>query len=218
MAGARRIDVHFHLIPPFFAEEVYAAGSGPAIGRFPDWSPDLALEVMDRFEIELALLSLAQPGVQFCAPDKARTLARRCNDYSAELNARWPGRFGSFGTVSMWTVKDAVDEIGRCIDTLKFAGVSLFASYDGTFLGDPRFDPVMEALNARDGVVFVHPNAHPTNKSIDLPWPAFMMEYLFDTTRAVVNLIWSATRGCGSSCRMPAASCRISPGGCRCRR
>ena len=59
------------------------------------------------------------------------------------------------------------------LDTLKFSGVSLFASYDGKFLGDPQFDPVMEALNARDGVVFVHPGAHPTNKQIDLPWPVF---------------------------------------------
>ena len=83
-----------------------------------------------------------------------------------------------------------MDEIGYCLDTLKFDGVSLFASYDGKFLGDPKFDPVMEALNARDGVVFVHPGAHPTNKLIDLPWPAFMMEYLFDTTRAVVNLMF----------------------------
>ena len=54
----------------------------------------------------------------------------------------------------------------------------------------PQFDPVMEALNARDGVVFVHPGSHPLNKQIDLPWPYFMMEYLFDTTRAVVNLIF----------------------------
>ena len=53
-----------------------------------------------------------------------------------------------------------------------------------------QFDPVMEALNARDGVVFVHPGSHPANKQIDLPWPYFMMEYLFDTTRAVVNLIF----------------------------
>ena len=66
---------------------VYAAGSGPAIGRYPDWSPELALEVMDRFEIATALTSLAQPGVQFCKPAEAKTLARRCNDYAAELNA-----------------------------------------------------------------------------------------------------------------------------------
>ena len=48
----------------------------------------------------------------------------------------------------------------------------------------------MEALNARDAVVFVHPGTHPSNKQIDLPWPYFMMEYLFDTTRAVVNLVF----------------------------
>ena len=90
----------------------------------------------------------------------------------------------------MWDMRHAVDEIGYALDTLKFSGVSLFASYDGKFLGDPRFDPVMEALNARDGVVFVHPGTHPANKQIDLPWPDFMMEYLFDTTRAVVNLIF----------------------------
>jgi predicted TIM-barrel fold metal-dependent hydrolase len=190
MANPRRIDVHFHLIPQFYAEAVYAAGSGPAIGRYPDWSPELALEVMDRFGIAAALTSLAQPGVQFCRQDEAKMLARRCNDYAAELSARWPKRFGAFGTVPMWNVADAVDEVAYSIDTLKFDGVSLFASYDGIFLGDPNFDPVMEALDQRDAVVFVHPGTHPTNKLIQLPWPAFMMEYLFDTTRAAVNLIF----------------------------
>ena len=190
MPSPHRIDVHFHLIPPFYAEAVYAAGSGPAIGRYPDWSPELALEIMERFGIATALTSLAQPGVQFCKPAEAKILARRCNDYAAELSAKHGKRFGAFGTLSMWDMRDAVDEIAYCLDTLKFSGVSLFASYDGKFLGDSKFDPAMEALNARDGVVFVHPGTHPTNKLIDLPWPAFMMEYLFDTTRAVVNLVF----------------------------
>jgi predicted TIM-barrel fold metal-dependent hydrolase len=190
MPSPRRIDVHFHIIPQFYADAVYAAGSGPAIGRYPDWSPELALEVMDRFDIAVALNSLAQPGVQFCAPEQAKVMARRCNNYSAELSARWPQRFGSLATVSMWDVRDAVEEIDYALDTLKFAGVSLFASYDGRFLGDRKFDPVMEALNARAAVVFVHPGTHPLNKSLDLPWPGFMMEYVFDTTRAVVNLIF----------------------------
>src|SRR4029077_3269022 len=101
MASARRIDVHFHLIPQFYADMVYAAGSGPAIGRYPDWSPELALEIMDRSGIEVAITSLAQPGLQFAPPDAARTLARRCNEYAAELSARWPRRFGAFGLVPM---------------------------------------------------------------------------------------------------------------------
>ena len=104
MASPRRIDVHFHHIPPFYSEAVYEAGRGPAIGKYPDWTPELALELMDRYGIEVALTSLAQPGVGFGTRASAQALARRCNDYAAELTARWPRRFGAFATVPMWTV------------------------------------------------------------------------------------------------------------------
>jgi len=193
MSTPRRIDVHFHHIPPFYSEAVYAAGRGPAIGKYPDWTPQLALELMDRFGIEVALTSLAQPGVGFGGAAAAHELARRCNDYAAELVARWPRRFGAFATVPMWTIEGALDEIAYCLDELAFDGVSLFASYEEKFLGDARFDPVLAMLSERGAVVFVHPGLHPSSKGLALPWPAFMMEYLFDTTRAVVNLIFSGT-------------------------
>jgi 6-methylsalicylate decarboxylase len=191
MPSPRRIDVHFHHIPPFYSEAVYEAGRGPAIGRYPDWTPELALELMDRHGIEVALTSLAQPGVGFGTATSAEALARRTNDYAADLVARWPRRFGAFATVPMWSTRGAIDEITYCFDALKFDGVSLFASYEEKFLGDPWFDPVMDLLNARDAVVFVHPGLHPSSKGLALPWPGFMMEYLFDTTRAVVNLVFS---------------------------
>jgi predicted TIM-barrel fold metal-dependent hydrolase len=191
MASPRRIDVHFHHIPPFYSEAVYEAGRGPAIGRYPEWTPQLALELMDRHGIEVALTSLAQPGVGFGTASSAQALARRCNDYAADLVARWPRRFGAFATVPMWSTDGAIEEVARCLDVLGFDGVSLFASYEEKFLGDPWFDPVLEMLNARGAVVFVHPGLHPSSKGLALPWPGFMMEYLFDTTRAVVNLIFS---------------------------
>jgi predicted TIM-barrel fold metal-dependent hydrolase len=191
MASPRRIDVHFHLIPPFYREAVYAAGRGPALGKYPDWTPQLALDVMDAHGIEVALTSLAQPGVGFGSEAGAQALARRCNDYAAELVARRPTRFGAFGTVPMWSAHGALEEIAYSLDVLKFDGVSLFASYGENFLGDPRFDPLLAMLNERGAVVFVHPGLHPSSKGLALPWPAFMMEYLFDTTRAVVNLIFS---------------------------
>jgi hypothetical protein len=81
MTSARRIDFHFHLIPKFYRDAVYEAGTGPQIGRYPDWSPEQALDVMDAHAIEVALTSLAQPGVQFGDPDQARAgapLQRPC--------------------------------------------------------------------------------------------------------------------------------------------
>ena len=88
----------------------------------------------------------------------------------------------------MWDMRQAIAEIEHSLDVLKLQGVCLFASYGTKFLGDPSFDPVLEALDARGAVVFVHPALHPSSRTLDLPWPGFMMEYLFDTTRAAVNL------------------------------
>ena len=190
MPAPRRIDVHFHFIPKFYCDIAYTAGVGPAIGRYPDWTPELALEVMDAHGIELAFASLAQPGVEFAAAQAAPMLARRCNEYAAELASRWPSRFGGFAVVPMREVRQAVAEIGYALDELKLAGVCLFASYGERFLGDPAFDPVLEALDARAAVVFVHPALHPSSRALDLSWPGFMMEYLFDTTRAAVNLVF----------------------------
>src|ERR1700682_51449 len=118
MPPPRRIDVHFLHIPPFYREAVYAAGRGPAIGRYPDWTPQIALDVMDVHGIEVALTSLAQPGVGFGSQASAQALARRCNDYAAELVARWPQRFGAFATVPVWSMDDACAEVAYAFDVL----------------------------------------------------------------------------------------------------
>ena len=191
MPSPRRIDIHFHLIPLFYQDAAYAAGAGPAIGRYPEWSPERALALMDATGIEVALTSLAQPGVQFGDPAKAPALARRCNEYASELSARWPARFGALAVVPMWEVSDAVAEIEYALGTLRHQGACLFASYGERFLGDAYFDPVLEALNARNAVAFIHPALHPSSRKLALPWPGFMMEYVFDTTRAAVNLVFT---------------------------
>ena len=194
MAGATAagmIDVHFHLIPQFYREAVYEAGTGPAIGRYPDWTPALALALMDKHWIALAMLSLGQPGVGFLPPDKAAAFGRRCNDYSAELIAQHPKRFGCFGLLPMHDIDAAIAEARYCLETLRFEGISLFASYGEKFLGDAAFDPLLHYLDSRHTVVHVHPSLHPSSKSLELPWPGFMIEYPFDTTRAAVNLLFS---------------------------
>ncbi|HTP90705.1 MAG TPA: amidohydrolase family protein [Xanthobacteraceae bacterium] len=194
MAGAPadgKIDVHFHLIPQFYRDAVYEAGTGPAIGRFPDWTPALALDLMDRHGIALALLSLAQPGVAFLPNDKAAAFARRCNDYAAELIGRHPERFGCFGLLPMHDIDAAIAEARYCLETLRFEGICLFASYGETFLGDAAFDPLLAYLHSAKAVVHVHPSLHPSSRSLTLPWPGFMIEYVFDTTRAAVNLLFT---------------------------
>src|SRR6202050_4066647 len=185
------IDVHFHLIPQFYRDAVYEAGRGPAIGRYPDWSPQLALDLMDKPGIALAITSLAQPGVSFLPAGEASSFGRRVNDYAADLIAQHPRRFGCFGLLPMHDIDAAISEARYCLEALRFEGISLFASYDEKFLGDPWFGPLMHYLDSCKAVVHIHPGLHPSSRSLALPWPGFMIEYPFDTTRAAVNLLFS---------------------------
>ena len=128
-----RIDVHFHIIPSFYTEAALAAGR---VRPYPAWSRESSLETMDRHGIEVAITSFAQPLVNLNPGGKLLELTRRCNDYSAELCARWPTRFGAFGTVPLPDVMGSITEIERALDQLKFDGVCLHSNYTGTTLGD----------------------------------------------------------------------------------
>ena len=191
MSAADKIDVHFHLIPRFFGDAVHEAGLMLATAKYPEWSPALALELMDKHDIALAITSAVWPGAGFLPNDKAAPFARRCNDYAADLIARHPRRFGCFGLLPMHDVDAAVAEAQYCLNTLRFEGIGLFASYGERFLGDPFFDPLMSYLNSAKAIVHVHPSLHPSSKSLKLQWPGWLVEYVFDTTRAAVNLIFS---------------------------
>jgi len=85
--------------------------------------------------------------------------------------------------------EDACEEVAYALDVLKLDGVSLFTSYDGQFLGQPSFDPVMAALDAKGSV-------------------AFVIEYPFDTTRTATNLIFS-----GALDRFPSIRFVLAHGG-----
>jgi predicted TIM-barrel fold metal-dependent hydrolase len=189
-----KIDVHFHLIPQFFRDAIQDAGLMLPTASYPNWSPELSLGLMDEHEIAVAIASLVWPGAGFLPGDKAAAFARRCNDYAADLVAKHPRRFGGFGTLPIHDMDAAIAEARYCLETLRFEGIGLFASYGERFLGDPAFDPLMSYLNGAKAVVHVHPSLHPSSRSLKLPWPGWLIEYVFDTTRAAVNLIFSGAR------------------------
>jgi 6-methylsalicylate decarboxylase len=49
----------------------------------------------------------------------------------------------------------------------------------------------MQYLDGAKAVVHIHPSVHPLGKTLKLQWPGWLIEYVFDTTRAAVNLIFS---------------------------
>jgi 6-methylsalicylate decarboxylase len=187
----RLIDVHAHIVPDFWHRAQADAGLVPTSGARIEWSPQRALKTMDANGIAAAILSVSFPGVHFGEPRAAAALARRCNELAAELIERHPGRFGAFAVLPLHDVNGALGEAEFALDRLRLDGVVLQASYGGRFLGDPAFEPVLAELHRRRAAVFVHPGMHPTSRELGIPWPGFMLEFVIDTSRAAMNLVFS---------------------------
>ena len=186
------IDVHHHLIPPAFTQAMQKYGISQVAGApLPLWNAERSLEAMDLIGTQTAITSLSAPGIYFGDLPEACDLARACNEYSAEIKIKYPGRFGSFAVLPMPFTEASCREAEYALDTLKAEGIVLLGSTEGIFLGDERLEELMHVLNEHQATVFVHPNIHASSNQVNLNIPGFILEFLCDTTRASVNLVAS---------------------------
>ena len=192
------IDVHAHFLPDQYREALATAGIDQPDGfpRVPMWNASEHVEVMDRLGIEACVLSVSSPGVQFgegLTASDAVSLARHVNDVAASTIARHPGRFGAFASLPMADEGESLAEIERALDGLGLDGINLQTNVAGVYLGDASLEPIMAELNRRRTVVFIHPTSPACWECTSLGYPRPMIEFPFDTTRAVTNLLLSGT-------------------------
>jgi 6-methylsalicylate decarboxylase len=189
-----RIDLHHHVIPPKWVDA--ARSHKPDNTWGPDivgWTPAISIENMDKYEIAYAVTELGLPGVWWAPPADAASLARYCNEFVADMQRTYPGRFGMFATMPLPHVDESLKEIEYAYDTLHADGIGLITSYGPLWPGDRKFEPVWEELNRRKAVIHVHPTV-PTCCINLIPDVANAYEeYLFDTARAITSLMSSGT-------------------------
>ena len=185
---SKRIDVHTHLVPPFWAEELKDHGGDPSGWASPQWSPEQAISFMDAEGIQTGLLSLTAPGIEGWAEQERPDIARRVNDYGTALVKQNPRRFGYLATLPLPDVRAAIAEIDRCYDVLHVDGVVLHSNYEGTYLAEPVFNELWAALDDRQAVVFLHPTTPPSTKVLaGIPGP--IEDYPAETTRSALGLV-----------------------------
>jgi predicted TIM-barrel fold metal-dependent hydrolase len=185
-----RIDIHHHIAPPAYVEEMRSMLYGPTLG----WSPSKSIDDMDAAGVATAITSITTPGVWLGDDRQGRRVARECNDYGAKMVADYPGRFGMFAALPLPDVDGSLREIEYGLDVIKADGVAVFTSYRDIWLGDPRFDPVMEVLDHREALVYVHPDAPLCCRNLSRGlFNSAVIEYSTDTTRAIAGLLFGGT-------------------------
>lgn len=164
---------------------------------------------MDDMNIKYSVVSISSPGVHLIPGNDtaAIDLCRRCNEFAASLKKRHPKRFGYFASLPLPDVQASLKEIETAFNE-GADGIIFETNFHGIYLGDERFDPVMDELNRRKAKIFIHPtvgclcpagtigagtaNTIKVNPLLErMPNP--VLEFLFDTLRCIANLFLSGT-------------------------
>ena len=117
---------------------------------FPEFAAGIARQV----------ISLTAPGVQVLAPGQAVAMATVANDRLAEACRRYPDRFTGLTAVAPQDPSAAAREIERGV-SLGFKGVIINSHTHGEYLDDQKFWPILEAAEALDSPIYLHPTTPP---------------------------------------------------------
>ncbi|KAJ5758093.1 uncharacterized protein N7511_006787 [Penicillium nucicola] len=204
-----RIDVHAHCVPDSYREyclqSEFAGKSHPdGMPAIPEWSASTHIKLMKKLNIKQSILSISSPGTHLTPGnnEEGRSVTRRANMDMSKTCADHPDKFRFFASLPLPDIEGSLAEIDYALDHLGAAGFVILTNSHGIYPGDPRLDAVFDKMSERKTIAFLHPTAcliqHPGDGSFDKlnPVPGFstpMMEFLFDSSRALMNLLTSGT-------------------------
>lgn len=187
----RTVDIHSHFVPDFYRDALIDAGHDhpDGIKGIPEWSEALAIETMNKLNVDVSLLSISSPGVHFGDNAKALDLARAVNEEAARLKQANPERFGFFASLPLPDVDGSIEELRYALDVLHADGIVLETNHHGLYLGDERLEQIYAEVAARRSTIFIHPTSPQNAEHLALGYPRPMLEFMFETTRSVTNMI-----------------------------
>jgi predicted TIM-barrel fold metal-dependent hydrolase len=122
---------------------------------------DMRIADMDAHGVDVQLLLLTSPGVQIFDADTATEMAELANDRLAEAIARHPDRLAGLGAFAPQDPRRAAREMERAIGELGLNGFVVNSHTDGEYLDQEKFWPILEAAEALDAPIYIHPRPLP---------------------------------------------------------
>jgi aminocarboxymuconate-semialdehyde decarboxylase len=114
------------------------------------------LQEMERSGVDAEVVSPMPPLLDFTLPGpEGLTLARRVNDYIAELVREYPGRMLGMGMVPMQAPELAVAELDAIRDQ-GLVAIEITSNVLGRSLHEPEFEDFWSAVESAQMPVFIH--------------------------------------------------------------
>jgi aminocarboxymuconate-semialdehyde decarboxylase len=149
---------------------------------------ELRLREMDEQRIDVAILSINIPGVDWFPVSDGPSVAREVNDELAELMKRHPDRFEALATLPMQAAEAAAEELER-VAAAGFRGAMIYSNVAGRSLDDPELRVVFDTAARLEKPVFIHPTFPLTASTVDAYALIPTLGFMFDTTTAAIRLV-----------------------------
>ena len=135
------------------AEDTASTSRGRPTGpAYYDISEKLAF--MDAHGIDISVISLANPWLDWLPPEGAADIARNINDDMERTCAEHEGRLYAFGTLPLSApVEEVVQEVERLANLRHMRGIIMGTSGLGSGLDDPDLNPIYAALEMHEQLV-----------------------------------------------------------------
>jgi aminocarboxymuconate-semialdehyde decarboxylase len=149
------------------------------------------LEHMDRFGIDIHVLTIPAPGADRFDGEDAVAIARAANDAIAAICRDHPSRFVGFFTLPSSSISASLDELERSVHQLGLRGFGCFANLNGQALDREELFPIYERLAKYRLPVYIHPTAPLATEATGLDiMPTLIFGWAFDSTVAMTRLIY----------------------------
>ncbi|KAK3680142.1 hypothetical protein LTR78_000519 [Recurvomyces mirabilis] len=174
------VDVHTHMYPPVYMDLLRSRQQIPYVRSFPDdpaagdrlvilpaedtastsrgrpigseyYDVNEKLSFMSKHNIDISVLSLANPWLDWLPPDSAAETARKVNDDVERMCSEHEGKLFAFGTLPLSAPADEiVAEIDRLVTLPHHRGIVMGTSGLGSGLDDPELDPLYASLEKHE--------------------------------------------------------------------
>lgn len=202
------IDIHTHMLSSIWVDAIRDNGAptygvmtredgrerlvergNPTMTFEPEmFDYDLRLKDMDRFGVDVSVVSLTGPSVYWGSAEVSLDAARAINDDMASAQRSHPDRIRFLATLPWQYPEGAVEELAHAYDA-GAVGVMVLANVQRMHLTDAHFSPIWQAIDDRSLPVLIHPTTPIGSEEMDLGRLGSSVGYTFDTSLAIARMI-----------------------------
>jgi predicted TIM-barrel fold metal-dependent hydrolase len=203
---AQTIDIHTHYLASTLVSALERRTELPRISEGPEGRQieygqgnihpvlpnmgdvELRLKDMDEQGIDVAVLSINIPGVDWFPAADGPVVARDVNEELADVVAGHPDRFAALATLPMQAPEAAAAELQRVM-AAGFNGAMIYSNVAGGHIDQRPLRVVFDTAADLEAPLYIHPTFPLTAATVDAYALIPTLGFMFDTTTAAVRLV-----------------------------